>query len=196
MILIFQERKRRLIEIRGGALPPAASVRLPRAAGGLSWALCCDGQGSGRAPRGTGSGERYDPRHRGAGGTGEVAAEEEKQTNTPPLTREQHQMSGGPQPVCTRRARGRIQGFVTEAAKSLLWPGFPPGPPEPCAGSLNALQLHLILPFRPSTLAPQCLESAPVWTRPWTRACHRPRQCSHTTHVPVTAARPSVWHAT
>ena len=34
MILIFQERKRRLIEIRGGALPPVASVRLPRAAGG------------------------------------------------------------------------------------------------------------------------------------------------------------------
>lgn len=85
MTLIFQERKRRLTEIRSGAQPPAASVRLPRAAGSLSWALRCDGQGSSRAPRVTGSGERYDPRRRGAGGTGEVAAEEEKQTNTPPI---------------------------------------------------------------------------------------------------------------
>lgn len=143
IILIFQERKRRLIEIRSGAQPPAANVRLPRAAGSLSWALRCDGQGSGRAPRGTGSGERYDSHHRGAGGTGEVAAEEEKQTNTPPLT---------PLSWCTlvgnsiRRQEARSLSAPDRyaAASRALSPRLP----SPCCGlgSLLGPQSHVLAP--------------------------------------------------
>lgn len=148
MILFFQERRRKLVEIRRGAQPPTAS---------LSWALRCDcGEGSGRAPlpqtgppapRGTGSGERYDPRHHGAGGTGEGAAKEEKRTNTPPLTplgaRWWETASDlGRRAVGTSPARGRGQGFVTEAAS-------PSWAPEPRAGSLNALRLSRLLPFLP-----------------------------------------------
>lgn len=147
MILFFQERRRKLVEIRRGAQPPAAS---------LSWALRCDGEGSGRAPlpqtgppapRGTGSGERYDPRHRGAGGTGEGAAKAEKRSNTPPLTplgaRWWETASDlGRRAVGTSLARGRAQGFVTEAAS-------PSWAPEPRAGSLNALRLSRLLPFLP-----------------------------------------------
>ena len=50
IILMFQERKRKLVEIRRGAQPPVASMRLPRPVGSLSWALRCDSEGSGRAP--------------------------------------------------------------------------------------------------------------------------------------------------